>query len=110
MRISDWSSDVFSSDLLIAFRSLTCARSPVFPVGRSIDTSRRKTTCSIPSPATSATVSDRKSVVSGKSVSVRVDPGGRRIIKKKNHTATPDTENPHLNNIKIHNLHTLLDI
>src|SRR3546814_19038196 len=26
---------------------------------------------------------DRKSVVSGKSVSVRVDPGGRRIIKKK---------------------------
>src|SRR3546814_20773051 len=27
---------------------------------------------------------DRKSVVSGKSVSVRVDRGGRRIIKKKN--------------------------
>src|SRR3546814_17551661 len=26
---------------------------------------------------------DRKSVVRGKSVSVRVDPGGRRIIKKK---------------------------
>src|SRR3546814_14954446 len=31
---------------------------------------------------------DRKSVVSGKSVSVRVDLGGRRIIKKKTHTAT----------------------
>src|SRR3546814_19969566 len=30
-------------------------------------------------------VRDRKSVVSGKSVSVRVDLGGRRIIKKKNH-------------------------
>src|SRR3546814_12672419 len=29
---------------------------------------------------------DRKSVVSGKSVSVRVDLGGRRIIKKKNNT------------------------
>src|SRR3546814_12225751 len=28
---------------------------------------------------------DRKSVVSGKSVSVSVDPGGRRIIKKKNY-------------------------
>src|SRR3546814_19123732 len=27
--------------------------------------------------------SDRKSVVSGKNVSVRVDPGGRRIMKKK---------------------------
>src|SRR3546814_20140330 len=29
---------------------------------------------------------DRKSVVSGKSVSVRVDLGGRRIIKKKTNT------------------------
>src|SRR3546814_15874301 len=29
---------------------------------------------------------DRKSVVSGKSVSVRVDTGGRRIIKKKKKT------------------------
>src|SRR3546814_17718922 len=28
---------------------------------------------------------DRKSVVEGKSVSVRVDPGGGRIIKKKTH-------------------------
>src|SRR3546814_12577576 len=28
-------------------------------------------------------VLDRKSVVSGKSVSVRVDPGGRRLLKKK---------------------------
>src|SRR3546814_7681312 len=32
---------------------------------------------------------DRKSVVSGKSVSVRVDLGGRRIIKKKNKRRTP---------------------
>src|SRR3546814_11129835 len=31
---------------------------------------------------------DRKSVVSGKRVSVRVDPVGRRIIKKKNSTQT----------------------
>src|SRR3546814_19766435 len=31
---------------------------------------------------------DRKSVVSGKSVSVRVDIGGRRIIKKKNKAKT----------------------
>src|SRR3546814_13549330 len=30
---------------------------------------------------------DRKRVVSGKSVSVRVDPGGRRIIKKKTKTS-----------------------
>src|SRR3546814_19738388 len=32
---------------------------------------------------TSAELGDRKSVVEGKSVSVRVDLGGRRIIKKK---------------------------
>src|SRR3546814_17510779 len=31
---------------------------------------------------------DRKSVVEGKSVSVRVDLGGRRIIKKKNNNYT----------------------
>src|SRR3546814_16363704 len=37
---------------------------------------------------------DRKSVVSGKSVSVRVDLGGRRILKKKNHgdTSTRQTQ------------------
>src|SRR3546814_11843740 len=34
--------------------------------------------------ALQARKSDRKSVVEGKSVSVRVDLGGRRIIKKKN--------------------------
>src|SRR3546814_18289639 len=34
-------------------------------------------------PYTSQTHGDRKSVVSGKSVSVRVDLGGRRIIKKQ---------------------------
>src|SRR3546814_20773762 len=31
---------------------------------------------------------DRKSVVEGKSVSVRVDLGGRRIIQKKNYRST----------------------
>src|SRR3546814_12160590 len=36
-----------------------------------------------PDGKTLAFVRDRKSVVSGKSVSVRVDLGGRRIIKKK---------------------------
>src|SRR3546814_13996366 len=35
---------------------------------------------------------DRKSVVSGKSVSVRVDLGGRSIIKKKNKKSTDHTE------------------
>src|SRR3546814_11601389 len=31
------------------------------------------------------TIGARKSIVQGRSVSVRVDPGGRRIIKKKKH-------------------------
>src|SRR3546814_19533386 len=88
MRISDWSSDVCFSDLLVQpgeaseqpLMALTVAsvHSILLPSltprsfrhrhgrrGRSGD--RR----------------DRKSVVSGKSVSVRVDLGGRRIIKKK---------------------------
>src|SRR3546814_14733712 len=34
----------------------------------------------------SAGIHDRQSVVSGKSVSVRVDPGGRRLITKQNST------------------------
>src|SRR3546814_20057623 len=72
MRISDWSSDVCSSDLhLLARRDddvifggvvarIRLAAETHEPVGL-----------------------DRKSVVSGKSVSVRVDLGGRRIIKTK---------------------------
>src|SRR3546814_19865482 len=34
-------------------------------------------------PGVEANLEDRKSVVAGKRVSVRVDPGGRRSIKKK---------------------------
>src|SRR3546814_8511034 len=41
-----------------------------------------------------AKVADRKSVVSGKSVSVRVDLGGRRIIKKKNESVNRELHNP----------------
>src|SRR3546814_12330566 len=38
---------------------------------------------------------DRKSVVSGKSVSVRVDLGGRRIHKKKKKHTNPITDTTH---------------
>src|SRR3546814_17415670 len=113
MRISDWSSDVCSSDFpglpldrrvaLVrdfsvadpaAFRRLVfhvydsyyqdegvCAAigarpGPPFPRGYAI-------------PAGD----DRKSVVSGKSGSVRVDFGGRRIIKKKKKTTQNYTPN-----------------
>src|SRR3546814_19013380 len=40
---------------------------------------------------TSADLKDRKSVVEGKSVSVRVDLGGGRIIKKKRRTCSDST-------------------
>src|SRR3546814_13324519 len=40
-----------------------------------------------------ALVRDRKSVVSGKSVSVRVDLGGRRIIKKKKQERSKNVNN-----------------
>src|SRR3546814_16942663 len=102
MRISDWSSDVCSSDLYAPFgRLIPCEtvitvdsssiRTPivglitedvyhagqlVIPAGTEVhgtaQTDRKRERI------------DRKSVVSGKGVSVRVDLGGRRSIKKKN--------------------------
>src|SRR3546814_18691792 len=87
MRISDWSSDVCSSDLRIAdllaglgLPAATAQRRPLHML--MIDNA--------PGPlwahcfdASEKPRVDRKSVVSGKSVSVRVDLGGRRIIQKK---------------------------
>src|SRR3546814_19310063 len=86
MRISDWSSDVCSSDL---------------PVPVPADLSRlvllERATLSQPAVIAGQLcvlclvargLPDRKSVVWGKSVSVRVDLGGRRIIKKKNNNKT----------------------
>src|SRR3546814_11785666 len=87
MRISDWSSDVCSSDLRRRGR-LGPDRRPrlaalLCQLGGGLDGRfvRRGAATELvergdPRP-------DRKSVVSGKSVSVRVDLGGRRIIKKK---------------------------
>src|SRR3546814_20705823 len=86
MRISDWSSDVCSSDLIGHPARVPRPRGPrrnrskstagwwewVCP-GRPRHRARRRLHQG----------RDRKSVVSGKSVSVRVALGGRRIIKKK---------------------------
>src|SRR3546814_16074717 len=106
MRISDWSSDVCSSDLLHPDRKCgeavlqVLAKGPAVPWvqqyrgERVIDASAllfaavdhilepieclQDSHCRAASP-----IEDRKSVVKGKSGSVRVDLGGRRIIKKK---------------------------
>src|SRR3546814_14489850 len=99
MRISDWSSDVCSSDLVVRRPAKRDRQAeppqagqqqvepeqvfqrrlrgqPVFP--RIVIAQPRLRA------AERRAAPDRKSVVSGKSVSVRVDLGGRRIIKKKN--------------------------
>src|SRR3546814_17586582 len=103
MRISDWSSDVCSSDL-----PATTATLPIFlPIAIAVASasgavfSPRTTSSSfitfagekkcIPSTSPGRLVAvDRKSVVEGKSVSVRVDLGCRRIIKKQNNQKTED--------------------
>src|SRR3546814_19114624 len=109
MRISDWSSDVCSSDLLPAGASAPsfwlvgahggagasslAALWPLagdahgcFPGGAAGESPF----VVIVARESEVGLSDRKSVVSGKSVSVRVDLGCRRIIKKKNKAQSID--------------------
>src|SRR3546814_16775202 len=106
MRISDWSSDVCSSDLAgcipegKAFPKLissfwNCVQQQLRcgDPGSARDNKPRRTEPAQPKLrstqsrrfplSTPNTQGDRKSVVSGKSVLVRVDLGGRRIITKK---------------------------
>src|SRR3546814_11249431 len=75
MRMSDWSSDVCSSDLAV------CAGRGC---GRRVWAPRR---AAARVPVHRRRRRDRKSVVEGKSVSVRVDLGGRRILTKKDERA-----------------------
>src|SRR3546814_17234521 len=106
MRISDWSSDVCSSDLTLRAREYRGCHTHRFRRSAKNQHRCRTRACGkygarpfsvCPAPPTrdaapnvasrrrydQASASDRKSVVWGKSVSVRVDLGGRRIIKKK---------------------------
>src|SRR3546814_12037328 len=99
MRISDWSSDVCSSDLRddmrlshlhagrwnrpnrrvqVEFGPFGQAR--LARAHRIVDCEQESIAASRVRPCGEA---ERKSVVRGKSVSVRVDRGGRRSIKKK---------------------------
>src|SRR3546814_12480857 len=114
MRISDWSSDVCSSDLGVAIRrgrqqaarrgakELSRTRAAALHPGGRIERSqaqgaapagrahaqalrgeRRHGRDRTEGSVRQSDRSDRKSVAEGKSVSVSVDLGGRRIIKKK---------------------------
>src|SRR3546814_19549121 len=96
MRISDWSSDVCSSDLVTAWTSVVGGRSNI---GQFVSTTsswpflqrtvRVRIAASLQvvdqEPHAPVSQADRKRVVQGKSVSVRVDLGGGRIMKKKKH-------------------------
>src|SRR3546814_17052307 len=98
MRISDWSADVCSSDLnLIAAILLSAAiligwnfiADKYFPTPAKPDVTTTVAGAAGAGPAAqpagvpAAGSADRKSVVEGKSVSVRVDLGGRRTLKTK---------------------------
>src|SRR3546814_16296783 len=101
MRISDWSSDVCSSDLtrlrfapvrdgdfagLLAY--MDEAHFLAFGVERVAGerriVARRRVVAAESERGEMLASQDRKSVGEGKSVSVRVDLGGRRIIKNNN--------------------------
>src|SRR3546814_11446608 len=101
MRISDWSSDVCSSDLLqrrvvaaesssrVAQDQLQMLRREKRELQRRItllqdDVRKAEEAVSKSRMVANEEAGDRKSVVEGKSVSVRVDIGGRRTMKKKN--------------------------
>src|SRR3546814_17360300 len=96
MRISDWSSDVCSSDLSPIFAISSNSPSAILAeaLSASIRTARRGERVSVGMSSlrageavlqgtTASLTRDRKSVVSGKSVSVRVDLGGGRLITQK---------------------------
>src|SRR3546814_14690252 len=105
MRISDWSSDVCSSDLLVGGAAARQGDAQVVGVQQ-----REALVVRLGAPRRGAeqarvgagaegdhecdrdhhrpAPADRKSVVWGKSVSVRVDLGGRRIINKQKHQST----------------------
>src|SRR3546814_16498277 len=90
MRISDRSSDVCSSDLLVHHGGPRLSQPPLAAGAADVAADpcdggvRREAAGFGPDhPPERPARRDRKSVVEGKSVSVRVDLGGRRISKKK---------------------------
>src|SRR3546814_17969672 len=92
MRISDWSSDVCSSDLADNPNKWTGYSADIWGWTASDGPGYSKDKYSVNGSPRAfngymargvSAIRDRKSVVEGKSVSVRVDLGGGRIIKKK---------------------------
>src|SRR3546814_20162181 len=84
MRISDWSSDVCSSDLSLRFRLAREAKAVPATSAAFAEHAAEAASNALKSALPKGAAQDRKSVVEGKSVSVRVDLGGRRIIQQNN--------------------------
>src|SRR3546814_17270926 len=114
MRISDWSSDVCSSDLARGFRRSYGWVS----LGRRLLSERIgfAALCCAQLLADAVELvghpghrpgGDRKRVVLGKGVSVRVDLGGRRSVKQKNKTQT-DSRTIHIDCIMSYEYKLLL--
>src|SRR3546814_16208537 len=83
MRISDWCSDVCSSDLFptdVELDDVPGDRTQVYDLAHVAGCG------ALVRPRRPIRLQDRKSVVQGKSVSVRVDLGGRRTINKTTNT------------------------
>src|SRR3546814_16676348 len=110
MRISDWSSDVCSSDLFVmtgtgskqedqiitvGLEQATGAQFKYIPqkgggdVAKAVVGNHANSSVNNPVEQIPFWKADRKSVVEGKRVSVSVDLGGRRIIKKKTRPQAP---------------------
>src|SRR3546814_14889146 len=106
MRISDWSSDVCSSDLVVRVGDLADPNAHVVTLAHEIDQAvgeierqlevriarekRRRVRGDMASAER-----DRKSVVEGKSVSVRVDIGGRGSSEKKQYKTKQHNKQDH---------------
>src|SRR3546814_20108739 len=108
MRISDWSSDVCSSDLPQLEHRLDIR--DVGGVHRCLADECRNLRVQLAGEVGEQHEEDRKSVVSGQSVSVRVDLGGRRIIKKKNKNITHTTSIQHKSSYIAIHLVTIISI
>src|SRR3546814_16652457 len=114
MRISDWSSDVCSSDLSALEDELGVAvdLDEVFADARPVALARNRLSgTAVPDavPETPVPAAARTRVVSGTSVSVRVDLGGRRLLKKKYiYPLSPTRTLLHLNTLLTYYTHYIL--
>src|SRR3546814_18790146 len=102
MRISDWSSDVCSSDLLPQLRADYIDAGKVRLVFRDFPLDRLPLAASLVARCAPPGRSDRPRVPAGKSRAVRVDLGGRPLITNKKTACTPAAVSPVIRGIRVY--------